>query len=90
MSQRTHFIDASRIDWYSEQEGKYPGDTKVIIGCLQRIADAMEAMAKNYNDLMAENKRLAESRAQLSGRVDKLQLKVRSMKGAYTKLKNKK
>lgn len=42
--------NASKVNWYTtvKQEGEYPGDENVKIGCLQRIANATEAMAENY------------------------------------------
>lgn len=46
-------IAASKINWVTEvqNEGGYPGDENVKIGCLQRIASATEAMAQNYIQL---------------------------------------
>lgn len=44
------FKDHSRADWVANgvPDGQYPGHDRLQLGCLQRIADATEAMAQNY------------------------------------------
>lgn len=48
--------DHSRTDWRNAGECT-PSDDRIKIGCLQRIADATEAMAKSYNLLREERDR---------------------------------
>lgn len=57
--------------------------------CLMRIADASEAMAKNYNDLINENKRLKERVEFLNSEQSRVALSNISLRGHITRLKNK-
>lgn len=42
--------DQSRVDWgVHSARDKYPGDMAVIIGCLQRIADALEGIGEKLD-----------------------------------------
>lgn len=45
--------DHSKVAW-SFGGDEFPGYEKVKIGCLQRIADAAEAMAQNYLRLQSD------------------------------------
>lgn len=67
MAKTIYIKEATKVDWgltKNEGESDYPGDTNIKLGCLMRIADATELMAKNYlalqND-MAMYKRWYES-----------------------------
>lgn len=57
-------------------------------GCLQRIADATEVMARRFNDLIAENESLKRTNEYLRGSLNAAQNEVRGKKGQITKLKN--
>lgn len=46
------FIEGSRTKWKSSRDA-LTGD-EVKIGCLQRIADACESMARNHDQLVRE------------------------------------
>lgn len=52
---------------YFEEDARYPGDDKMKLGCLQRIANATEAMSQNYvrmeNDLAMYKRWYAENKA---------------------------
>lgn len=48
-----NYREASRQDWVP-RDGDIVTDDRVQIGCLQRIADATESMAKHYMDLIRE------------------------------------
>jgi hypothetical protein len=39
----------SKGHWQSDSTSGYPGDNLIIIGCLQRIADALESIAGNLD-----------------------------------------
>lgn len=60
----------------------------IQLGCLQRIADATEVMAKRFNDLIAENESLKRTNEYLRGSLTASQNEVRGKKGQITKLKN--
>ena len=50
----------SRKEWYSA-ENDAPTCNQVNTGSLQRIADAVEVMARRYNDLIAERDKFERS-----------------------------
>jgi hypothetical protein len=53
----------SRRDWGAAVPGDKNPDTDAIkLGCLLRIADAAELMAKNYGELIAERDRYERDR----------------------------
>ena len=81
---------ASRVEWYAQvvKEGDYPGDTNVMIGCLQRIADATEAMAKNYIRLQDDNEWLKKSRDRWQKDYEHMKKSNAALRGWIKKLKN--
>jgi hypothetical protein len=91
------FIEQSKIHWYlSTDHEVYPGDDNIIIGCLQRIALATEKQAavadiisQNWQRLMDERDMYKNWHNKEVERTETLNRRIRSMKGAYTKLKNK-
>ena len=78
------YKDESRIDWKRPSHRGH--DMNVQLGCLQRIADATELMARRYQDLIderdrykrwyedeqAKNASLRRSNAALRGIVNKM------------------
>ena len=79
------FRDESRADW--EQKGRQITDDRLKIGCLQRIADAVEKMAERHTELIADlnfNKSLL---TQEEKKVLFLEHKCAAYKGVITKLK---
>jgi hypothetical protein len=82
--------ETSRVNWGKDVEGKNnPDRDDIQLGCLLRIADATEAMAKNHvrlqNDLdyykRAYNEEI-EARRRLARQVN-------ALRGVITKLKKK-
>lgn len=83
------YRDHSRSNWICSKEG-FPGVEKINTGSLQRIADATEAMAKNYISLQnslehyknrcdrleAENQHLRNSRAAIKAHNTRLKKKL--------------
>lgn len=60
---------------------------EIKVGCLQRIAAATEAMAKNHDQLVRDRdyyKKLADSRADSLNHAER---RIASLKGVITKLK---
>ncbi len=47
------YKDESRINWIRNAETPRGANEIIKIGCLQRIADATELMARRYSELMA-------------------------------------
>lgn len=83
-----HYKDESRKYW-SRTDGKNPTTEQLQLGCLQRIADATEAMSKNYNDLFAENERHKHRYEQERAERQRLERSIVAHKSNYTRLKNK-
>jgi len=76
--------ESSKQHWESNDT-----DLHIKIGCLQRIADATEVMAKNHNQLISDlemYKRWYNSEQKENTR---LLNRVRALKGIITKLKRK-
>lgn len=89
MAKQIDYIEASRLEWcntVSDNDSGYPGDEKIKMACLQRIANATESMCKNYlslqnqydymkkrkNEVEEENKRMARRIAGLKGYIKRL------------------
>jgi len=79
----------SRVDWASTNEKEYPGDFKMVIGCLQRIADATEKMASNYTQLQNDLDRYKGYVKANREEVHSLERRLSAYKGVITKLKKK-
>ena len=61
---------------------------QIQTGCLQRIADATEAMAKNYNELIAERDRYKKQFYDTYKQFTHMESVISGYKGVVTKLKN--
>jgi porphobilinogen deaminase len=80
------FRNASKQD-YRRAEAERPTHEQINLGCMQRIADATELMAKDRSDLVKENKWLASSRKHFRDDCEFLRRQVAAQKGLVTKLK---
>lgn len=88
---RKNWKEQSRIDWGNDmEESLFPGREAIQLGAILRIADAMEAMAKNHTSLVEEKERYRkwyqeerEMRAQAYRTVTRL-------RGVITRLKKNK
>jgi hypothetical protein len=81
------YKEQSRQEWY--REGPLT-DEQLKIGAIQRIADATEAMAKNYVALQDERDRYKgwfQEERELSGRLFR---RISALRGQITKLKRQK
>lgn len=56
---KVELLEKSKKSWQIEtgSESAYPGDEKMKIGCLQRIATATEMMASSYKEMEADRDR---------------------------------
>ena len=74
----------SREEWHSPM----PATIEAIsAGSLQRIADAVEVVAKNYNALRDERDRYERWYKEERERTARLHLRIRALRGVITKLK---
>ena len=78
----------SRGDWYPAQDGRSPTTNELAFGCLQRIADATEAMAKPYVAMLDEVRRLRQSAEFYESRITARDKQISALRGQVTKLKN--
>lgn len=77
----------SRKEWSRPDEKIYDEDLK--IGCLQRIADATELMARRHQELLDEKNDAINSRDYWRALHDEIERSNRSLRGQITKLKRK-
>lgn len=82
------FKDESRKAW-QRSDDKQVTEEQMIIGCLQRIADATEVMAKNYVQMENELKKYKLWYQEERTEKERLQRSIVAHKANYTRLKNK-
>lgn len=75
----------------SHREWARPGELTpttddLRLGCLQRIADATELMARRYNDLLEDAQREKRRREEAEQRAYRRLCQIRALKGVITKL----
>jgi hypothetical protein len=95
MNKHISYREESRKDYGQKYNDEFSTDPpnftieQLNAGCLLRIADASEAMAKNHNALISENKYLTEriNRVDSSNRF--LNRSASSLKGHITRLRKK-
>lgn len=84
------FIEHSRTKWQSTaNDVTYPGYEQMTIGCLQRIADATELMAKDRQSMIEEVESLKRDRDLYQKWYRAEVRKVTALKGVITKMKKK-
>lgn len=83
-------MEESKINWGMElEDGRTLPSDKIKLGCLMRIANAAEDMAKEHNKLINRNKSLRNYNERLQNQCTYLSNQNRAYKGVITKLKNK-
>lgn len=82
-----NYRDESRKNWAASSEN--PSLEQLTFGCLQRIADATESMATEYNRLIRDNKWLSSSRDNYRNDCERLRKQNASLRGVITRMKNK-
>lgn len=90
MPKKDHFWkEKSKSNWYSTlEDGQQLNNEKLQLGCLMRIADATELMAKNHNDLYLEAQKYKAIAMQNAQRAERLENMLRTWKGVATRYKN--
>ena len=76
----------SRRDWRASGDA-LPSIDQLKLGCLQRIADATELMAKRHADLIAEMESTERSRDYWRERAERIERSNNALRGQITKLK---
>lgn len=58
MGKTVDLRESSKTKWTlslpDNQKGDYPGDANIELGCLMRIADSVDLMAKNHAQLISD------------------------------------
>jgi hypothetical protein len=86
---RRFYREETKRDWSTDAPGESLSFEQIRIGCLLRMADAMDAMAKNHADLIRENKQLNAILDASQEQFRQQEKAIASLKGQVTKLKNK-
>jgi len=86
------YQESSRTNWGNEVEGTADGSywhpvEKLMLGCMQRIATAVESMAKNHDELVRDRDFWKERADYRSDKIDGLRLSNAALRGYITKLK---
>lgn len=85
---KKNFKEWSKDNWFRSDDA-LPTNEQLQIGCLQRIADATEATAKNYNNLLMDKERFERWYHEERAKREKLERGIIAHKANYTRLKNK-
>lgn len=72
--------------YYGSEETTMTID-KIQLGCLQRIADATEAMAKNHIELQREYNWMKQRKESLESANNRMARSISSLRGHITRLK---
>jgi hypothetical protein len=78
---------ASRMDWQVAGADENLTTHHLSLGCLQRIADATEVMAKNNQGLLNERDQARKSRDYWQAEYDSIARRLIAARGQITKLK---
>ena len=81
--------DASRTSWHrsaGNESGSDIPDNQLQIGCLQRIADATELMARNWSQLKDERDRYERWYTEQKSRSDLSERRRAALRGVITRL----
>lgn len=87
------YRDESKVNWgyYKEEGGPTSiSDDKIMLGCVLRIADATEAMARNYTDLLRQIDFYKQRYEELNAANNILIRSNRALRSVIKKLKGKK
>lgn len=84
------FIDQSRVAWGNEGHQGTATNEEIQTGCLQRIAAATEAMAKNYTQLQADLEWYKKQYNNKCEEVRSLHRRISALRGLATRRKNEK
>lgn len=81
------FKEDSRQPWGYDGDKRTSTLEEVNTGCLQRIADATEVMAKNYLQMQSDLNYYKKRSEDLQKRVESRDNTIKSLKGHITRLK---
>lgn len=76
--------EVSRRHWTASQGGTHE---EIRTGCLQRIADATELMAKSYSDVISERDYFKERAESLRQKLAVQNHRIAGLRGALNRIK---
>lgn len=85
---KKYWDEKSRSRWFNT-DGSEPDCERIAVGCLQRIADAVERMSGSYRELADERDRYKRNWEYVKDDREHLRLSVAALRGVITKLKKK-
>lgn len=81
-------VEDSKTHWGNQkEEDEFPGLDRIKVGCLQRIASATEAMAKNHVQLQNDYNYMRESRDRYRDLYEKEAKRSAALRGWITRYK---
>lgn len=82
------YRDESRINWGQTLcDKQHPERADLEFGCLLRIADAAELMAKNHQQLINERDMYERWNNQKNATIERLRKRIAGLQGYITRLK---
>lgn len=92
MAEKNSLIEQSKIEWNpvdSDGKPRRATDEELQTGCLQRIALAVEKMARPYADLVQEHEQEKRVKTYYQEEMHKLKKSIPGFRAQVTKLKKK-
>jgi len=84
---RKDFKEYSKTSFVTA-DGNQPTNEQLILGCMQRIADSSELMAKIFLKLQSDNEYLTRRNKNLNEQNEHFKRSANTYKGKYNSLKN--
>lgn len=82
------FKEESKKNWGADKKGQEMSREEIAHGCLLRIADAIEVMAKRHTDLIDERNRYERYYNQETAARKRIENTLKSTKGHLTRARN--
>lgn len=83
-----NYRDISRVNYGLQfEDGESPTKEDLTTGCLLRIADSIEAMAKNYVQLQSDFDWYKSQYREQRNEIERMTKRINSLKGWVTRLK---
>lgn len=83
------YKEASKVNWNATdvKEGEYLGHERTKLGCLMRIADAVEGMSGSYAAIISDRDMYKERSERYFERTQRIERSNAALRGVITKMK---
>lgn len=81
------YREESRKNWGKDSSNGNLTLEQINTGCLLRIADAVELMAKRHKELIDSNEYLQRRHREMNAEIERLKRQRAALRGAITRLK---